>query len=94
MNHIQPLPWLVNSILLCYEGKTNTGNDSEIKQHFLQHKKQSNNKKGYTDGSKRMERKVGFAAAFTDISRRGALPEEAFIHIAKMTAMRDTKKRV
>ena len=78
----QPL-WLVNNILFCYEGETHMENDSERKQHFLQHKeKNSNNKKSYTDGSKSTGRKVDFASVFTDITRRGILTEEASIHTA------------
>ena len=38
MNQTQHPPWLVNSILFCYEGDKNTGNESERKQE------------GYTDG--------------------------------------------
>ena len=61
------------NILFCY--------DRERKQHFLQHKgNHSNNKEDYTDGSKSTGRKVDFAAVFTDITRREALPEEAPIH--------------
>ena len=63
----------------------NTRNDSERKQYFLQHKENHSNKKeAYTDGSKSTGRKVGFAAVFTDITRRGALPEEASIHTVEM----------
>ena len=44
-----------------------------------------------------MERKVDSAAVFADITKRGALPEEACIHTTEMskikTAMRDIKKR-
>ena len=36
-------------------------------------------KEDYKDGPKSMGSKVGFVAVFTDITRRGALPEEAFI---------------
>ena len=43
----------------------------------------------YTDGSKSIERKVGFAAVFVDITRRRALPEEASIHTEEITAMRE-----
>ena len=39
MNQIQPPPWLVNNILFSYKGDKHTGNENEIKQHFLQHKK-------------------------------------------------------
>ena len=48
----------------------NTGNESEKKQQFLQHKKKhSSSKEAYTDGSKITGRKVGYAAAFTDSTR-------------------------
>ena len=68
------------NISFCYEGITFTGNDSERKQHFLQHKrKHSNSKKAYTDESKSTGRKVGFAAVFEDT--------------AEMTAMRKIQKR-
>ena len=40
-----------------------------------------------------MGMKVNFAAVFTDITRKGALPEVS-IHIAKMTAIKgDSQKR-
>ena len=72
MNHTQQPPWLVNNILFCYGEETHTENDSERKQHFLQHKvKHSNNKEVYTYGSKSMGRKVGFAAVFVGIFRKG-----------------------
>ena len=59
------------------------GNDSERKQHFLQHKeKHSHNKEASTDGSKSTGRKAGFAA----------LPVDASIHTTEMTAMRENKK--
>ena len=46
----------------------------ERKQNFLQPKeKHSNNKEAYTDGLKNTCRKVGFAAIFTDITRRRSL---------------------
>ena len=32
-------------------------------------------------------KKVGFAAVFTDITRRGALPEKVSIHTAEITAI-------
>ena len=61
------------------------GNDSEKRQHFLQHKeKHKNNMEGYTDESKSKESKIGFSAVFT---------EKASIHTPEMTAMRATKKR-
>ena len=86
-------PQLVNNILLCYGGKR-IRNGSKRKQYFLQHKeKHSNNKEAYTDGSKSTGRKVGFAVVFTDITRRGALPEETSIHTAEITAMREIQKR-
>ena len=34
-----------------------------------------------------MIRKEGFAAVFTDITRKGILPEESSIHTAKMTTI-------
>ena len=47
--------------------------------------------------AKNTGRKVGFAAVFADITIRGALPDEAFIHTAEMTtikiAMREIEKR-
>ena len=91
-------PWLVSNILFCYEGETHTGNNSERKQYFVQHREYHiNNNEAYTDGSKNIKRKLGFVAVFADITRRGALPEEASFHSAKMTvikiAIRDTKKR-
>ena len=77
MNQTQQTPWLVNNILFSYEGETHTGNNSERKQHFLKHKgKQINNKEAYIDGSKSIGRKIGFAAVFVDITRRGALPKK------------------
>ena len=41
------------------------------------------------DESKSTGRKVGYAAVFTDSTKRGALPEEATIHTAEMTAMKE-----
>ena len=59
-----------------------TNNDNENK-NFLQHKeKHKNTNQTYTDGTKNIERKMGLAVVFTDITRRGALPEEASIHTA------------
>ena len=37
--------------------------------------------------------KVSFAAIFVDITRRGALPEDAFIHTAEMTAIKMAIKK-
>ena len=76
----------------------NTQGMTARKQHFLQHKgNHSNNKKAYTDRSMSTGRKVGFAAVFVDIARRGGLPKEASIHTAEMTAikisMREIQKR-
>ena len=82
-------------MLFCYEGETHTGNKSEIKQHFLQHKeKHSDNKEAYTNGSKSTGRKVGFAAVFADLTRRGTLPEGASIHTVEMTAIKTTLKEI
>ena len=94
MNQTQQSPWLLNNIIFCYDGEKHIGNDSEKKQHFLQHKgNHSNFKEAYTDGSKNTGRKKVFAAVFADITRRVALSEEASIHTAEMTAMREIKKR-
>ena len=71
MNQTQPPLWLVNNILFWYEGENPTGNESERKQYFLQHKgKHSNSKKAYMVRSKSTGRKVGYAAVFADTIRR------------------------
>ena len=71
------------------------GSDNERKQHFQQHKeKHKDTKEAYTDGSKNTGRKVGFAAVFTDITKRGTLPEEASIHTAEMTAIETAMKEI
>ena len=55
----------------------------------LQHKERHKNTiEAYTDGSKTIGRKVGFAAIFTDITRREALPEEVSIHTAEMKVIK------
>ena len=46
------------------------------------------------DGSKSIGRKVGLAAVFMDTTRRGALPEEASIHTAEMTAIKIAMKDI
>ena len=64
-------------MLFCYEGDKHTGNENEKNQHFLQHKeKHISSKEAYTDESKSTGKKVGYAA----------LPEEASIHTAEITA--------
>ena len=66
---MQPL-WLINNILFYYEGETHTGNDSERKQHFFQHKGEHiDNKAVSTDGSKSTGKKIGFPAVFADCIR-------------------------
>ena len=81
-------------ITIPYEVYKHTKNESERKQHFLQHKgKHGNSKEAYTNGSKSTGMKVGYAAVFTDTTRGGALPEEASIHTAEMTAMKEIKER-
>ena len=68
------------------------GNDSERKQHFLQHKENySNNKE---PRSKSTGRKVGFPAVFADITRRRSLPEEASILTAEMTAIKIAMRKI
>ena len=60
------------------------------KKHFLQHKGNHGNfEEVCTD---RRRRKGGFAAVFTDTTRRGALPQEASIHTADMTAIKIVMK--
>ena len=62
MNQIQQPSWLINNIIFCYDREKQTGNDSERKQHILQHKgNHSNNREAYTDRSKSIGKKVGFA---------------------------------
>ena len=41
-----------------------------------------------------MGRKVGFPEVFTDITRRGALPEEVSIPTAEMTAIKVALKEI
>ena len=41
-----------------------------------------------------MGKKIGFATVFTDIIRRGVLPEEAFIHTDKMTSIKVALKEI
>ena len=76
MNQSHQPPWLVNNILICYEGDKHTEKESEIKQHFLQQGKHSNSKETHTDGSKSTRRKVGYAAVFAGTTGRGVLSEE------------------
>ena len=71
--------------IILYEGETHTGNDSERNQH-----------KGDTLITRKPTRmdhraqkgKKCFVAVLVDITRRGALPAEAFIHTAEMTAIK------
>ena len=75
-NHLaQHSPNLVNNIAFCYVRKPPTDIVLEKKQHFIENmEKHTNNDKVYTNGSKSKEKKVGFAAVFQDITKRGALP--------------------
>ena len=50
--------------------------------------------KAYTNGSKSMERKISFAAIFTDITRRGVLSEKGFIHTAEVTVIKVAFKKI
>ena len=89
INQTQQPPWLVNNILFCYKGDKHAENESQKKQHFLQHKeKHSSSKEAYTDRSKSTGRKIGYTAIFTASTRRGALPEVSSIHTAEMTAIK------
>ena len=66
MNQTQQTQWLVNNILFYYECDKHTENESEKKQHFLQHnEKHSSSKEAYTDGSKSTGKKEGYTAVFT-----------------------------
>ena len=53
-----------------------------------------NTKEAYTHGSNSMIKNVDFAAVFTYITRKGALPEEASIHTAKMTIIKVALKEI
>ena len=48
----------------------------------------------YTDRLKNPGKKVGLATVFKDATRRGALPEEASIHTAEMTAIKVALKEI
>ena len=50
------------------------------KRHFLQHKKK---RKSTQMDQRTQEKKVGLAAVFEDITKRGALLEEASIHTGR-----------
>ena len=81
-----------NNILFCYKGDKNTGNESEKKQHFLQHKlKRGSSNEAYKEHRKKS--RVLYAAVFTVPTRRGALPEEASIYTTEMTAIKGIKER-
>ena len=41
-----------------------------------------------------MGKKVGFTAVLMDITRRGTLPEETFIHTPEMIAIKVTLKEI
>ena len=56
--------------------------------------KHRNTKEAYTDDSKIMGKKVGFAAVFMNVIRRAALPEEASIHTTEMTAIKIALKEI
>ena len=89
MNQTQQLPWLVNNIIFCYNREKHTGNDIDRKNHFLKHNGGHNSRKeAYIDGSKSTGGNVGFAAVFTNITRRGALPEEESNYTAAITAIK------
>ena len=73
MNQTQQPPWLVNNILFCYEVETHMGNESERKQHFLLQKE-----KAYTDGSKSIGRKLGYAAVFAEGHQKRGTSRRSF----------------
>ena len=52
------------------------------------------NIKDYINGSNIIEKKVGFAIVFTDITKRGVLLEEVSIKTAKMTVIKKALKKI
>ena len=78
----------------CYNREFPTNNDKE-KKTTLQHKKRHEyTKELHTDQFKSIWKKVGFAAVILDTTRRGGLPEEAFIYKVKMTAIKVALKEI
>ena len=66
----QQPPLLINNIHFCYDGDSSVNDDNEREQ-FLQHEeKHENTKEAYTDRSQSIGKKLGFAAVFTNITRR------------------------
>ena len=61
---------------------------------LMLYKTHKNIKESYIDSSKCMRRMVGFAEVFMSITRTGALPEEASIHTAEMTAIKILLKEI
>ena len=82
----------MNNPHFCYEWDSSTNNDNEKNDTFYSKKKNIKIPKKLTDGSKSMRRNVDFAGVFTDITRKGALPEEATIPTAKMTEVKVSLK--
>ena len=78
--------WTTNNITFCYEGEY-TPKNLEKRQHQKE-------KEVYKDGSKNPGKNVGLAAVFKDATRRDALPEEASIYTAEMTAIKVALKEI
>ena len=84
------MEWLLFADNFCYDRESPANND-EKRQHFLQHKeKHKNTREAYRQEK---GKRVCFAAVFTDITRKGVLSEEASIHTAEITALREIPKR-
>ena len=69
------------------------GESSPKKNNTSSIRKNKITKDAYIDKLKSIEKKVGFAAVFTDFTKTGALPEEAYIHIAIKIVLKEIKKR-
>ena len=75
--------------MFCYKKKHALGMTVRESSTSYNKGNHRNNKEAYTDGPKSTGRKVGFA----DITRGGALQEEASIYTVEMTAMKVIKER-
>ena len=85
MNQTQLFPWLINNIYFVMEEKWK---QEKTIQRITWKKQRSLH--GWV---KEHRKKIGSAAVFTDIIRRGELPNGASIHTAEMTALKEIHKR-
>ena len=84
--------WLLNSLFLCYKWYLPLNTKIE-KKDTIQHKeKHKNNKEAYTNGSKSIGKKSGFAAKL--FIRKGTMFEEASIHTAEMSVIKQLWKKL